>query len=371
MSETAANQKNTPGRRRQPRNNGRAAAQKAYASENDMGAVDPSRYHMSPQTPEKNGAGSAATNNSRAANGRQRAKNNKPAKQKNAASTSPEPDQPPQATPQRPTSIKATNKMAFAGATFHASPAPSALPMPSFFKGNGGSPAAKDVQNPVQQPSPPATDTDIPTPQRQSVGTRSSDSPLDFMFKAHREEKERQRQGSHPGAPSNGTPPTHSPFGNGAFTKAASVPHTRPMPVRHASSGAIDSDELGRSFGQPTGPAFSTPYQERIKAARTSNGRTYAGQQSFQQASPSKPAEDPTEALKRFLFGGNAQSPGSTSSSRPAMAELPASPSAPRTHEVRPPQNNPGTNIQAMENDLRRILKLDSAPSAERRLFSG
>ena len=117
------------------------------------------------------------------------------------------------------------------------------------------------------------------------------------------------------------------------------------------SRSFFDGSELddGPNSGS-TGPAFSTPYQERIRAARADNVRN-APQPSSQEA-------DPTEALKKFLFSGmksnNANQPSKSSLPGAASFGSPASPpnngTAPRTQ-----------NIQAMENDLRRILKMDDS----------
>lgn len=357
MSGTSTQPKPTAGRRGQGRNGGRTASQKAYASENDVAVVDASPYN--PHTPEKMGFARVNNAKQRKSNNNHNHNHNRRSatKQKNAASTSPEPDQLGQrTTPQRPASVKGPNGVAFAGATFHASPAPSALPMPSFFsKPAGGSPDPQEPQRIVQQPSPPATDTDIPTPQHGSVAEKSNASPLDFMFRAHRQEKQRQNQGQSPAVDHNTTSPNKSPFAGGSLPKASSMPHTRPVPTRHVCGGAMDDEELGGNYNQPMGPAFSTPFHDRIKAARSTHGRPVPGQES----SP----EDPTEALKRYLFGRDNQPP----SSRPALSE---SPSATRTHGASLNAHN-GDNIKAMENDLRRILKLDAGPvNADYRVFT-
>ena len=363
MTESSAQPSSTPNRRRQGRNGGRAAAQKGYVSENDVGGVDASRYNNTTlQTPEKRSAGSPAANNVRVGSGRHRIKN-KADKQKNAGS-SPEFDRPAQSTtPQRPASVKAPNSIAFAGATFHASPAPSALPMPSFFKITGTSPGSKDPQGTAQQPSPPVTDANIRTPQRHSVGAKASDSPLDFMFRAHREEKQRQNQGQNPVTDHNPTPPADPYFRVGSFPKASPVSQPRPIPTRQPSSGGIDDGELGPNYDEPVGPAFSTPYHDRIMATRSTNSRPSPAKNNDQQQWGTHSSEDPTEALKRALFKDLNRSPSALSPPVPPSRNgISESPSAPRGHEVSRNAYQ-GSNFQAMENDLRRILKLDANPS--------
>ncbi|KAL9585802.1 MAG: hypothetical protein Q9203_004096 [Teloschistes exilis] len=87
----------------------------------------------------------------------------------------------------------------YAGPTFHASPAASSLPMPKWF-----SKSVPDVnkepalQAATQEPNDTPSDQseDSPTPAfAQRVGEQQSreESPLDILFKADREEKQRQR----------------------------------------------------------------------------------------------------------------------------------------------------------------------------------
>lgn len=399
MSELSAQQQQqqpTPGRRKQARHQNRNPAQKAYMSENDASTQDASHYMTTPQTPNKNGYASPSGNNNnpRSSSAKQRAKHSKPAhKQKNGSSTSPEPDNSSQyhqhhphhkqqATPQRVASagLKGPN-LAFAGATFHASPAPSALPMPSFFSKPSTSPSAPMNAVPVtQQPSPPATDTEFPTPYRPSPATDPKESPLDFMFRAHRQEQERQRSDSGVNDHTASTPPAFSPFA--AIAKATASSQNRNRPGRRTSHG-ISTEELDGVVGQPTGPAFSTPYQDRIKAAKVNPNHASPTYKSQPQPAPyhQPPAaqtEDPTEALKKYLFGANHRpSPNSIPDSaipRPPVFEVSGQSSARMDY----PQDgyhghNRNNNIQAMENDLRRILKIDqgieSSP-VERRLFS-
>lgn len=70
-------------------------------------------------------------------------------------------------------------------------------------------------------------------------------------------------------------------------------PTGRPNVGRNPSSGASPKEPEPTS-GQPLGPAFSTPYAERIKAARP-NGHSDQGHLSTAQ----KLDLDRSEALKR------------------------------------------------------------------------
>ncbi|KAK0384792.1 hypothetical protein NLU13_7270 [Sarocladium strictum] len=378
MSEVSIPPKATPGRRRNGRGQPKAAAPKAYASENDATAVDSPRLYDSPQTPVKNSSASAARNN--APNSQTNNKTRSRTKNKPKPSTSPDPGATAQATtPQRPASMSTTKpNMAFAGATFHASPAPSALPMPSFFtKSSNESPIPRSSINPAQQPSPPATDPELPTPNRTASAPQNNGSPLDFMFRAHREEKERERRGStlsQKPAMNSGPSPFQSSANQPALREASSVPHTRNPIVRQHSSGRIDSKELDGERGLPMGPAFSTPYQDRIRAARANQTRSNLTEPlSPPQPKESESLDDRSEALKKFLFGGgfSNDSPPNPSSVTSNNFNLPphASPTvgsySPVSYQNMPssqPQSSGRPNdIQAMENDLRRILKLNPA----------
>ncbi|KAG5665639.1 hypothetical protein KAF25_009764 [Fusarium avenaceum] len=385
MSETPSQPTTTPARRRNGRGNGRPTAQKAYASENDVATIDPARYDRAPRTPQK-GAGtdsphaqlSHTNSKQRSRNGsnNNNTNNNNNKHRGKTVPHSPESARPGRHTPpQQSTSMKSIS--AFAGATFHASPAPSALPLPSFVsrpatESPSVSRTSRDI---VQEPSPP-TDSEAPTPLRQSVSA-VQESPLDFMFRAHRQEKERQRSEStssfRPLGLVNESPSGQSPFGPGSVPKPATLPQTARTQARF-QSGGFDSTELDGTPGRPMGPAFSTPYQERIRAARSNSARSPAELSADQPRNNTEP-DDPTEALKKFLFSGNG-----TTASRPAsngFAPAPA-PQAPhysysRADHVAPaPYEGRSNNLEAMENDLRRILKLDlgtGSPSTERRLF--
>ncbi|KAF4985085.1 hypothetical protein FGRMN_11278 [Fusarium graminum] len=381
MSETPSQPTTTPARRRNGRGNGRPAAQKAYASENDVATIDPTRYDRAPRTPQKGPGTDSPLAQLSHTNSKQRSRNGSNNNTNNKHRGKPGPHSPESARPGRHTPPQQSNSMkaisAFAGATFHASPAPSALPLPSFVsrpatESPSVSRTSRDI---VQEPSPP-TDTEAPTPSRQSVPA-VQESPLDFMFRAHRQEKERQRSEStssfRPSGLVNESPSRQSPFGPGSVPQPATLPQTA-RSQNHFQPGSIDSAELDGTPGRPMGPAFSTPYQERIRAARSNSARSPADLSGHQPRANTEP-DDPTEALKKFLFSGNG-----TTASRPAPnGFVPAS--APPAqhyshamgdHGAPAPYEGRSNNLEAMENDLRRILKLDlgtGSPSTDRRLF--
>lgn len=375
MSETPSQPRATPARRRQGRNAGRSGAHKAYASENDAVNIDPSRFDGTPSTPQKTDCDSPVQHGTQ--NGsKQRPKNKSRAKN---PPMSPESSRPGRQTPPHTSaSMKSGAAPAFAGATFHASPAPSALPLPSFLaRPSTDSPSSRAAHDIRQEPSPP-TDTDVPTPTQPSSMPAAQESPLDFMFRAHRQEIERKRResstGCRPAIPNTASPLSYSPFEPRSLPKPSNAPQNARSQPRFRQGG-IEGAELDGTPGRPLGPAFSTPYHERIKAARMNSNRSATTQQPSQQP-PNPTLEDPTEALKKFLFSGS-PSPASRPASNGPTSDrcAPAQPMAahPTASVVNGHQDSRPNNLQAMENDLRRILKLDLAPGSsghEQRLFS-
>ncbi|KAK8066554.1 hypothetical protein PG997_013301 [Apiospora hydei] len=347
--------KNTPGRRRPGRNGN---SQKNYASENDA-ANYRQGYSDSPSTPQRLASGDAlAAPNSQSTTQKQRKHSHKGRNKNGAASPGlahansvkqerHSPSFPPSQIP------------AFAGATFHHSPAPSALPIPSFLARTTSAPdSPSQVKKPIttgpsQEPSPPTTDSE-----EDGLGSplppvpRNEESPLEIFFKAQRAEKSgtaRRASSSNitviPPGPF--SPPHDSPKECQTLPRVAALPpQKRPAAARMPSSG-ISSTELDGNPGKSLGPAFSTPYSERIKAARPANS-------SVHQAAPTGARNldaDRSDALKRYLFsGGNGASVLNGGSAKAQQMQSP------------PPSNAQSSEqMRFMEDSLRRVLKLDSA----------
>ncbi|TDZ29170.1 hypothetical protein C8035_v006861 [Colletotrichum spinosum] len=347
-----------------------------YASENDIGNVPGlgSEQFAHPHTPQKPRTvspepqiGSGVQDGSK-----HRSRNKSRAKNPNSVVSPDVSRQIRRSTPQSvPVNSKASSAMAFAGATFHASPAPSALPMPSFYskaipESSGPRAANKDVH---PQPSPPATNPELPSHKYPSTAPAARESPLDAIFRADRAEKEKARRRGSVRSPAKpygfGSPFPQSPKDDGS-PFAPKSHHTNPgqrLPFHRSSSGASQAEFDGFS-GKPLGPAFSTPYQERIRAARATPDQP-TGPPS---GSPNASADDRSEALKKYLFGDKF---ACASPQTGATTTYPGgSPAGNGSHddEVRT------TDLRVMEDNLRRILKLDSsittAKSGERPLYS-
>jgi hypothetical protein len=201
-------------------------------------------------------------------------------------------------TPPQTVASKPIAAPAFAGATFHASPAPSSLPIPSFAARALDSPSLRKADRANREPSPPVTDSEAPTPQHRLPPTDVSqdESPLDILFRAHRAEKEKERARRASCADILAVP-NAGPSSPLAREVSPQVPKTLPsvLGTRIRRSGGISPSELDGTPGRPLGPAFSTPYQDRIRAALSS----------YKQAtSPPQHQEaevDLSEKLKRFL----------------------------------------------------------------------
>ncbi|KAI1495681.1 hypothetical protein F5X99DRAFT_114209 [Biscogniauxia marginata] len=396
------NQKNTPNRRRPPQGRNRKTPQKTYASENDVPTFKPDRS-ASPTTPQKSASGGTTFLRTTSTTQKQRKGN----KNRNKNGVAESPSFPPKDDASAPI---------FAGSTFHASPAPSALPIPSFLGvASATSPKMKPNPSPAQDLSPPTTDSDEGSQSGEGPVPRNDESPLEFFFRADRAEKARTRRASSANADASPeapfSPPHESPQACNTFPRATlSHPNRRPIYTQRNTSPGISTNELDGTPGQPLGPAFSTPYQERIKAARSN--------QSSAPATPSV-ARDHTlnssEALKRYLFTGQLGSAAQKSAQhsqyqtqQPSPQQSPVRQSFQQRlqHESRqqqhrqewfqkhpakpqfppgmfpasiltgyatgaqsavpPAQMNPSPNhrseqILALEGDLRRMLKLDSS----------
>jgi hypothetical protein len=216
---------------------------------------------------------------------------------------------------------------AYAGATFHASPAPSALPIPSFYsKSVPDSPGLRGLKlkdaSTSECPTPPVQASN--TPVHQKTVPQREESPLDIFFKADRAEKARAKSASSSqnavAATGPFNPPSQSPVNSHTPPAPGSqgqAPYSKPSP---SALFAMELDGDGTA-ASPIGPAFSTPYAQRINAARPQNPPKEA-----------QAATDRSQALKAYLFSGH-----SLSSASPA-----ASPAADNAAAQPPPQ--PATN---------------------------
>ncbi|KAI0840477.1 hypothetical protein F5Y06DRAFT_241439 [Hypoxylon sp. FL0890] len=208
---------------------------------------------------------------------------------------------------------KDTSGPIFAGSTFHASPAPSALPIPSFLnRSETNSPGAKAASSPEQTLSCPTTDSDEASPPSPPSVSRTDGSPLDLLFNALRAEKGQARirraSSVNEDAPNLSplSPPQKSHNSPKQFSPSPKVPVSsqsrRPNNPKRPTVIGISPDELDGNPGQPVGPAFSTPYHERIRAARLNRTPAQATPRVLQSQDLNS-----SDSLKRYLFTGRIQ----------------------------------------------------------------
>ncbi|KAF2181861.1 hypothetical protein K469DRAFT_588164 [Zopfia rhizophila CBS 207.26] len=157
----------------------------------------------------------------------------------------------------------AKSQGAYAGPTFHASPAPSALPVPKFLSKSvpaskpqpGFKSSSEDGSDSAPSPTPsPPSPSRAPIP----ILPRDEESPLDFFFKADREEKARKATGS----------PASTTFSNSPnqFSVNGKMRHSKQN--SHSSLNAVFAIELDADGkgSQPSPPA-ATPVAHRSVTA--------------------------------------------------------------------------------------------------------
>ncbi|KAJ5466730.1 hypothetical protein N7539_009459 [Penicillium diatomitis] len=198
---------------------------------------------------------------------------------------------------------------AYAGPTFHASPAPSALPIPSFFsKSLPESDLAPhletdsdtaDVEVDLETtPSKPRVARPQPANPAQAA---HQPSPLDFLFQA----AVQARTGNNVGSPEASTR-MRSPQTDSKVLRSNS---------NHTAGGMFPMDlENDRARASPIGPSFAPSYQDRMNALRST---TFPAQSPS--PSPAAPRGDQyratTEQLKYMLLNPRPQEPPSASAS--------------------------------------------------------
>ncbi|KAI0194370.1 hypothetical protein EV127DRAFT_478358 [Xylaria flabelliformis] len=394
--------KSTPNRRRGPTGRNRGSYQKTYVSENDLPSYKHDDAATTPRTPQKHLAGAIAASATapKPQSTNQKQKNNKGNKNRNAKSGVASPgrrldgESPPLQSQEAPART-------FAGSSFHASPAPSALPLPRFLSlTNADSPSARVNPTEPAVESSPSTDSDEVGPADDPIPR--DESPLEFFFRADRAEKARVRRASSANADAI-TTTAFSPLRDSSHKESNTFPKTiahtsslrRPLFTERNSSPGMSTDGLGGSSILSVGPAFSTPYQERIRAARLAQNSTRQSPQVSRSLDPNS-----SEALKRYLFTGQLGrhepqelSPHSSPSSKTGRQLSPeqhrsggrqqgayqSSPNlapgmfpasnlagyAPRAQPAPRDDSNAESSprpehILALEGDLRRMLKLDS-----------
>jgi hypothetical protein len=189
----------------------------------------------------------------------------------------------------------------YAGPTFHASPAPSALPIPSFF--SKSVPESDPVQEIDGDHLEAGFDLDStpskPRPRFQPPSEKPQSTPLDFLFKAAVEARNSQLQRS-PEA----NFPARSPQ-----TDSKVQHHQIPNGRNGASAGIfpLEMENPGLRNSQ-IGPSFATSYKDRMNALRSSSSPSSPSPELREEERRAK-----TEALKDLLLNPRPQRPSTAS----------------------------------------------------------
>ncbi|KJK62163.1 Proline-rich nuclear receptor coactivator [Aspergillus parasiticus SU-1] len=190
----------------------------------------------------------------------------------------------------------------YAGPTFHASPAPSSLPIPSFFSKSVPDP---DLAPAIEAdgdkydvgPEYEATPSKL-RPRAQFQTEEPQSTPLDFLFKAAVEARNSQPQYSPEASIKIRSPQTDS----------------KTLPQRKPNGSTEGSLPLGVDYPVPhksqIGPSFATPYKDRMNALRSASSPSHSVVELDEDQRRAK-----TEALKDLLLNPRPQRPSYVSKS--------------------------------------------------------
>lgn len=262
-------------------------------------------------------------------------------------------------------------EQAYAGPTFQASPAASALPVPKFFSksvpNTTGQPSLQGrlagEQTPEGQSSSPESDRVSPVPLRQTQ------SPLDLFFKADREEKQRTQSGSYSRSPEVSVRPHPATMPRNLFQQNnrnallreldgddSDLPSPRTVPTKsrppiaersHSSPGVpnrptSDADRQActnslKNLLFDNGSASPTATAPRTDPRSFTPGASYDEQSPFQQRTPAGPTtpQGQTDPNLNYHYGNRNLSPlfkaARETPSRPSSLRQEFAPNAPIT----------------------------------------
>lgn len=212
-----------------------------------------------------------------------------------------------QSSSRRPSATPA-RRPEYAGPTFHASPAPSALPIPKFFsKSVPTSSSQKDPQSQLESESdtsyksqsPPSSDLASARPEPPP----RQESPLDIFFKADREEKAK-RLGSN-GFFTPSTKPTPMIFSSEPPRPSMSVVPGRDQRhhSRHSSTHSGKGIFIMELDGSGTEADLSGPFSNPYSSSRLPSSRSATAPSSLPCTSTTSQDKEATaQALKDMLF---------------------------------------------------------------------
>lgn len=250
------------------------------------------------------------------------------------------------ATPVRPSN---TPIQAYAGPTFHASPAPSSLPIPRFFSKSVPDVNRKDslkamMEEELSEKSSEKSEESptVMSAQRASERQVREESPLDIFFRADREEKNKRRQDSDYGVTASilGTapPPAMEPLEQGQkLPLQGSARHHSRQPTDPAVGGLFAMEMAGSaSPSNANRQAFPAPNHHNEDIARPgsapSNFMAASGHDEEQRKAK-------TLALKNLLLSPPPQRPTTSParSSAPGLGNVTVASPSPSPVPRRPP----------------------------------
>ena len=198
----------------------------------------------------------------------------------------------------------------YAGPTFHASPAPSALPIPSFFSKSlpesDLAPALESDAENLDGDHDFETTPSKPKSRPQVQNGKPESTPLDFLFKAAVEARSVQ--------------PQRSPEANTRVRSPQTDSKTLKQRGFNDASNGIFPFDMGspEPHSSQIGPSFAPSYKDRMNALRTTSSPPSAEVELDEGQRKAK-----TEALKTLLLNPRPQRPSSASNLAQGPAERP------------------------------------------------
>ncbi|KIV77488.1 hypothetical protein PV11_09278 [Exophiala sideris] len=187
----------------------------------------------------------------------------------------------------KPDMARATpvKQAAYAGATFQQSPAPSALPIPSFY--SKSVPAANSLPSQLGNDAPTIAQAS-PVNVAGNSPSKPEATPLDFLFAAARQAR---------AGPNGDSPAARS----GHLSVPTGSPASRsPAPRESESMFPFELD--GAPAPGDDGASFATPYKDRIDALKPTRSTSLGGKTMDEHERKAK-----TDALKKLLMKSGSQ----------------------------------------------------------------
>ncbi|OQV05834.1 hypothetical protein CLAIMM_10500 isoform 2 [Cladophialophora immunda] len=222
---------------------------------------------------------------------------------------------------------------AYAGSAFQQSPAPSALPLPSFYSKSLPTTSFMPQQAPTSEDTS-SHDSSV-TPGEESPSKRES-TPCDFLFEAARQAR--------------ATPRGESPATRSGNLSVANGSPASQSPAPREGDPMFPFELEGANPGED-GSSFATPYKDRIEALRSTKSTSTGGKSMDENERKAK-----SEALKKLLMKSSGRESSidgeSVTDSNPFNARAPYSAGPPLPQAQVRSSSNPGTPVYKHENSV-------------------